>query len=116
MVGLEDEREAIVLESLDQPALPQRLGAIELLGDDPARELEQLLLGARGGQRRVADVVLEIELRIVGPQWAARVERRRAQPLPVARDEVQSPANVIEVVARTPAAALEDEHRADVHV
>ena len=40
VVGLEDQREAIALEPLDQPALPQRLGAVELLGVDPRRRAE----------------------------------------------------------------------------
>ena len=116
VVGLEDEREAIVLEPFDQPALPQRLGAIELLGDDPARELEQLLLGSGRGERRVAHVVLEIERWVVGPQRAAGLERRRAQPLPVARHEVQAAADMIQVVLECRWRPIEDEHRADVHV
>ena len=104
VVGLEDQREPIALEPLDEPALPQRLGAVELLGGDPRREQEQLLLGPGRRQRGVADVVLEVEVRVVDPQRPAGLERRRRELLPVARDEVQPSADVVEVVRRTSAA------------
>ena len=68
------------------------------------------------GQRRVADVVLEVEVRVVDPQRAPGLQRRRRQPLPVARDEVQPAADVIEVVVERGRRPVEDEHRADVHV
>ena len=61
MVGLEHEREAPILHALHEPALPQWLAAVELLGCDPRDELEQLLLGTGRRQRRVTDVVLEVE-------------------------------------------------------
>ena len=67
VVGLGDQREAVVLEALDQPHLPQRLGAVELLGEDARGQVLQLLLAARRGQRGVAHVVLEVEARVVDP-------------------------------------------------
>ena len=62
------------------------------------------------------DVVLEVERGIVRPQRPTGFERRRAQPLPVARDEVQAPADVVEVVIELGRRAVEDQHGADVHV
>ena len=38
VVGLADDREAAALEPLDQPQLPERLRAVELLGEDPRGE------------------------------------------------------------------------------
>jgi hypothetical protein len=45
VVGLHDQREALVGHALYEPALPQWLVAVELLRGDARRELEQLLLG-----------------------------------------------------------------------
>ena len=42
---------------VDQPHLPERLRAVEALGEDPRREVPQLLLAAGLGQGGVADVV-----------------------------------------------------------
>ena len=83
-------------DALDEPALPQRLGPVELLGGDPRGELEQVALGAGRGQRRVTDVVLEVEVRVIDPQRSPGVERRRRQLLPVAGNQVQAPADVVQ--------------------
>src|SRR5438067_12491642 len=99
MVGLEDQREAILLESFDQPALPQRLGAVELLGGDTCRELKQLLFGSGRWQRGVANVVLEVERRIIDPQRAAALERRVGELLAIARNQVQPASDVGKVLA-----------------
>ncbi len=48
VVGLRDQREAVVLQALDQPHLPQRLRAVELLGEDARGQILQLLPAARG--------------------------------------------------------------------
>ena len=57
VVGLADDREAAVLEALDQPQLPQRLRAVELLGEEARGEVAELLLAAGRGKRGVAHVV-----------------------------------------------------------
>jgi hypothetical protein len=116
MVSLEDQREAVVLQPLDQPVLPQRLGPVELLGGDPGGEQEQLLLAAGRGQRGVAHVVLEVEAGVVDPHRPPGLQRRRGQPLAVARDQVQATADVVEVVVERRRRALEDQQAADVHV
>ena len=51
VVALADDREAVVVEALDQPQLPERLAAVELLGEDPRGQVPQLLLGARRPER-----------------------------------------------------------------
>ena len=116
VVGLGDQREAVALEALDEPRLPQRLGAVELLGVDARGERAQLLLRAGRGQRGVADVVLEVEARVVDPHRPARLDRRERELLAVARDEVQPPADLVDEVDVAGRRTLEDHHRADVHV
>ena len=68
------------------------------------------------GQRGVADVVLEVEARVVDPQRAAGLQRRGGELLAVARHQMQAPADVVEVVVEGRRRALEEEHAADVHV
>ena len=104
VVALADDREALALEPLDQPQLPERLGAVELLGEDPRRQVAQLLLGARRRQRGLADVVVEVEVRVVDPDRPALVEGDEAQLLAEARHQVQPRVDVVAElrVARAP--------------
>ena len=111
VVGLGDEREAAALEALDHPHLPQRLGAVELLGEDPPGQQQELLLGARVRQRGVAHVVLEAEARVVDPQRPAGAGRRHRELLAVARHEVQAPAQRVEHLGVRRRRALEDRAR-----
>ena len=78
VVGLGDDRKALAREPLDEPELPERLCAVELLREDSGGQVAQLLLGAGRRQRGVAHVVLEVEGRIVHPEWAASLDRRIA--------------------------------------
>jgi hypothetical protein len=116
VVRLEDQREAALLEALDEPALPQRLRAVELLRVDPRGEPVELLLGAGRRQRAVTDVVLEVEVVVVDPQRPSGLERRVREPLPIARHEVQTRADVLQHGGERRRGTLEDRDRADVHV
>ena len=116
VVGLRDQREAPALEALHEPRLPQRLGAIEPLRVDPRGQRAQLFLGARGRQRRVADVVLEVERAVVDPDRPARLKRRERQLVAVARHEVQPRPDVVQEVVVRRRRTFEDQHRPDVHV
>ena len=116
VVRLGDQREAPVGEALDSPQLPQRLRAVELLGEDPRGQVEQLLLRARFGQRGLADVVLEVEVRIVGPQRPAGAQRGDGETLAVAGDEVQPAAQRVGDLLERRWRPLEDRHGPDVHV
>ena len=89
----DEQREAVVLEALDEPDLPERLVAVELLREHAAGEVVQLLLRARRGQRGHADVVAEVEVRVVDPARAALAERHVREPLAVARHEAE-PASI----------------------
>src|SRR5215210_5316734 len=86
-MGLRDEREAITLEPLDEPDLPQRLLLVERLGEHSPGKRAQRSLVARLGQPGVADVVAEVEVRVVDPARQADTERRRNHALAVARHE-----------------------------
>ena len=116
VMGLGDQREATALEPLHEPGLPQRLGAIQPLRVDPRGERTQLLLGTRLRQRRVAHVVLEVEVAIVDPDRPARLKRRERELVAVARHEVQPRPDVIQEVVVRRRRTFEDQHRPDVHV
>ena len=115
-MGLRDQREATAHHPLDQPDLPQRLGAIQSLREQPASEpLERLLVGGFR-QGRVANVVARVEIGIVHPHWSPLLQRNVRQPLAIARDEVQAAQYVIDELLRARRGALEDHHRRHVHV
>ena len=116
VVGLGEDREAVALEALHQPQLPERLGAVELLREDPRGERPQLVLAAGLGQPRVADVVGEVEVDVVGPERPARLERRLDEPLSEAGHQVEAAAHVLDEVDVERRRPLEDQDRADVHV
>ena len=122
MVGLEDQGKALGaarlprLEPLHHPVLPQRLGPVERLGGDPGRQQQQLLLATRGRKRGLAHVVVEVEAGVVDPQGAAGLERGSGQLLAIARDQLQAPPHVLQVVLEGGRRPLKHQHAADVHV
>jgi hypothetical protein len=116
VMGLADEGEAALLQALDHPDLPQRLRAIELLGEDAPGEAQELILGAGLRQRRVTHVVLDREARVVDPERAAGAGGRDRQLLAIAGHEVQPRAQGIEELRVQRRWALEERHTSDVHV
>ena len=116
VVALADDREAAAVEALDQPQLPERLAAVELLGEDPRRQVAQLLLGAGSGQRGLPHVVLEVEVGVVDPDRPALAEGDEAQLLAEAGDQVQPRGDVVAELGVTRRRPLEDAGRGDVHV
>jgi hypothetical protein len=116
VVGLRDERPRAVVQALDDPQLPQRLVAVELLAEDARDEVAQLLVAARGRQRGVAHVVLEAEVGVVDPQRPAAAGGRERQPLAIAGDEMEAVAERVEELVHLRRRALEGHEGADVHV
>ena len=116
MVGLRDQGEAALAQALDQPQLPERLGPVELLGEDPGRHPAKHVLVAGRRQGGMADVVAEVELRVVDPEGATGLDRRDRELLPVPRDEVQPALDMVEQILVARRRPLEDRHPADVHV
>ena len=89
VMGLRQQREAVVGQALHQPQLPQRPAAIQCLREHAAREALQLVVAAGTRQRRVPDVVGDLEVRIVDPHRPTLVQRHECQPLAVAGHQVQ---------------------------
>ena len=116
VMGLGQQGEAVVGEPLDQPHLPQRARAVQRLGEDPAGQALELGLAAGAGQRGVADVEADVEVRIVHPHRPALIEGHEGQPLAVARDEVQPAGDLLDQLVVGRRLALEDHAAGDVHV
>ncbi len=116
VVGLCDQREAPARHALHQPDLPERLGAIQTLGEEPAGQLLERGLVGRPRQGGMADVVVRVEVRIIGPHRPALSERNMGEPLAIARHQVQAAEDMVDQLLRGGRLALEDHHRGDVHV
>ena len=116
VVRLRDQREAVVVQALHEPHLPEGLRAVEPLGEDAAGEEPQLVHGARCRERGVAHVVLDVEPRVVDPHRPAHLEPREGQLLPVARHEVQPRLHVSGQIVVGGRRALEQQDGAHVHV
>ena len=116
VVALGDEREAPALDLVDQPHLPQRLRAVESLGEHARRQDPQLLHAARGGQRGVADVVAQVEVRVVDPLGPALAERDHAQLLAEAGHQVKARVDVVAQLVVGGGRPLEQGRGGDVHV
>ena len=117
LVALGQHRRAAAGEALDEVHLPERAGVVERPRHQPRDQLRELLVRARLGQGRAADVVGDVEFGVVDPDRPREVARHVPDLLPVARhqrdpllDELDEPV-VVEARLRPP----EDRHRADVH-
>jgi hypothetical protein len=71
---------APLVDAFDDVQLPQRAGAVEWPGVDTADHLGQLLRGAGRGHGVVADVVVEVEVRVLDPVGQVDPERNLDQP------------------------------------
>ena len=116
VVGLRDQREALAGQALDEPDLPQRLGAIQALGEQTPGQLGQRRLVGRSRERGVADVVARVEVGIVGPHRTALAVGHVREALAIARHEVQAAEHVIDQLLQARRLALEDHHRGHMHV
>jgi hypothetical protein len=116
VVGLGDDREAAALDLLHQPQLPQRLPAVQPLGEHAAGQVAQLLEAGGLGQRGVAHVVAGVEVRVVDPHRPRLGKRWEGELLAVAGDEVQARVDLRHEVLVVGGVALEEHAGADVHV
>ena len=115
-MGLAQHRESAAVEPLDEPQLPQRAVAIKRLGEDAAGQALEVALGAGARQRRVAHVIGQVEVRVVDPDGTALVEGHERQPLPVARDQMQPQADLVDQLGVGGRLALEHHAAGHVHV
>ncbi len=103
-------------ESLDHPDLPQGFGSVELLGHDASHERPELGLTSRGGERGVAEVVVDVEMLVVDPHGPAHVEGHEPDHLPVTGNERELAPDHVDDVAVARCRPLEDPDGGDVHV
>jgi hypothetical protein len=75
----------VAVQAFDHPHLPERLVAIEMLCHHASDEIPQFAVATRRRQRGVPEVVPEVEVRVVDPQWPAELERHEPHLLAVAR-------------------------------
>ena len=118
VVYLRDDGEAVALQSVDEPRLPQRLPPVELLRHQATGEPLELTLVTGQRQARVPEVVVGIEGGVVHPDRMAE-ERDHLDPLAIARHAVEGRGHdVVDAfqVDGAARAALEHADRADVHV
>ncbi len=105
-----------VTQALHEPDLPQRLAAIQALGEDPAGQRAQLGILPGRGQRGVAHVVLKIEVGVVNPARTALAQGHLGQALAVAGHQGQAVLDVVKQLAVRRRVSLEDEDGGHVHV
>ncbi len=110
------------LHALDDPQLPERFSAIQLLRHDARGEPLQLADVAGLRQMGMAQVVVEVEPGVVHPDGVLE-QRDPLEPLAIARDAMQprldagpDAVHVDTAVHRPQRPRLEDRDGADVHV
>lgn len=67
VVDLEPQRPAAVGETVDQNELPQWPGAVKGMREEVGEPVAQLIVVAGGGERRVRDMVGDVEALVVDP-------------------------------------------------
>ena len=90
VVHLADERPAAARQAVDDAHPPQRSRGIQRRREQHARRCAQLALPAGRGERERADVVRDVERRVVLPAARARRERRRDETAAQLRHAVQA--------------------------
>ncbi len=89
VMDLEDERPPPALEAFHQPRLPEGTVTVEWHGHEPPHESAERSVIARGRERGVTQVVIEVEVRVVAPDRAPQLQRNGPDALAVARDQVE---------------------------
>jgi hypothetical protein len=121
VMSLHDDRKASFPvgaggQAFNEVHLPQRLVAIEPFCEQTARESGKLRVLAWAGERRVAEVVANIEVWIVYPNRSALLEGHERQSLAIARNTVQARLKEAEELVVAWRLSRENHHRSDVHV
>ena len=117
LMGLDEQRQPITAEPLDQIHLPQRAGAVQRAARQPGDEVVQLGIAARRRQRRAPDVVGDVEVGVVDPHRPGQPEGDLAHLLAIARclREVAFHGLQQSLVAQPAARPTQDRQRAGVH-
>ena len=122
MVDLRDDRETAVVKALDDHHFPHRLRAVDLLGHQAPGDPLQLLVGAGPRKGDVANVVVDVEVLIIDPDWVL-LDRHPHDPLAIPRNhvhlrryEVLQPLDVDATIRLRKRPGTEDRDRTNVHV
>src|SRR3954454_6651720 len=114
-MDLREKRPAVLAEALDQPDLPQRLPAVEVLGKDPCGGASQDSVRSGRGKSTVPQVIGEVEVRVVDPDRTTKAERDEADFLAVTRHERELRGDHSLEVLEPRRRSFEDADTADVH-
>jgi len=117
--ALVDDRDAASTQPLDYCHLPQRLVEVQRSREHARRVVAQRGVVTGAGKRRAAQVIREVEIRIVDPDRIADVRRHPHELLAVARHDVEALLDGASQAQRRASAlyagrAFEDVRRADV--
>ena len=120
VVDLGDDADAVLLEALDDPQLPQGTGAVQRGAGDLPGHLAQLAAAAGGGAADAADVEVQVEVRVLDPERVRQVERHLAEPAGERRHQVEPASDelleVLERVAAGDGAGVQHHRHGHVHV
>ena len=95
VVQLGEDGEAVLAQPLDDVDLPQRMGPIQGPADQAGDQLDQLVVRARRGERRLAQVELQVEVRVLDPERMVELQGHLDQP-PAQRFQVrQAPGQLV---------------------
>ena len=89
VVDLRERGDVASLEPFDDPALPQRTVAVEGHLDEIGRERGELTLAARRRDRDVVEVLVEVEVGVLDPEWMVDAERDLGEAAAERRGQVQ---------------------------
>ena len=115
-MGLGEQREAPLRQPVDEPQLPERLAAVEAAREQLGEQSLEVLAGALAWQRALADVEVQLEVRVIDPRPRANAPGSLDGALAVAGYQVQPRAHLLAQAFDAGRCALEDEGAAGVHV
>ena len=120
VVHLGQDRDLAIGQAVDHPHLPQRDVPVELVADQVADEVAELLGPAGRGHPDVADVVADVEVGVLDPTRPIEAERHLDELPPELGDEGQPAGDaLLEAVGAEPPGCLgrvDEQHRRHVHV
>jgi hypothetical protein len=119
VVHLGHDSDPTALETFDEPQFPQRFGAIQLVGHQPADEVVELRAPAGRGHPDPTDVEVDVDVLVLDEVGPVESERRPLDPPPqlgkLGESADDQLANPIEAEVRC-VRRVQHRHRADVHM
>jgi acetyl esterase/lipase len=120
VVHLRDDADVAVRQALDDVELPQRAAPVERRAGDLGGQLGELLVSPRARGPDAADVVVEVEVRVLHPDRVVEPEGHLHDPTPERRHQVQAGLDEVldlgELIAPGHRRRVEDGRHGHVHV